>query len=112
MQTPSGPEARDGRTKAESTPLDLQEENLVPKKSQGKRKSNYKSLKRGQAKPPEDLQEPLLQGREEVEGGSMAHTHLGTPVPGCSGSERPPCPPDGSEDLTRKEQGLVSFLGV
>lgn len=63
MQTPSGPEARDGGTKAESTPLDLQEENLVPKKSQGKRKSNYKSLKRGQAKPPEDLQEPLLQGR-------------------------------------------------
>lgn len=49
---PFRPEARDGRTKAESAPLDLPEENLVPKKSQGKRKSNYKSLKRGQAKPP------------------------------------------------------------
>ena len=36
MQTPSGPEARGGRTKAESTPPDLQEENHMPKKSQGK----------------------------------------------------------------------------
>ena len=45
MQTPSGPEARGGRTKAESTPPDLQEENHMPKKSQGKESLIIKVLK-------------------------------------------------------------------
>lgn len=64
------------------------------------------------------MQDPLLQGwvigqtgQAGGRSGSWAHTHLSDQMPGALDQSALPAP-DGTKDLTRKGQALLSFLGV